>query len=214
MALRKVLSEQRDKNTSRSRREQILDIARTLMVDEGMSALTMRGVARAAGISPGNLSYHFESYEILLDELQEWVLMPYLSAFEVLQADVGDDPVNALRAVLGYVLDDLATKDTTLFFPELWVLSNREDAAALRMRKLYDGYMNVLKGLISKARPELSEQRVSEVALFICASIEGQTVFIGYNRPHKQHRQSIKAIALDTMVDLVMNIDQSKGAEI
>ena len=67
--------------------------------------------------------------------------------------------------------------------------------------------MDVCVGLIAKARPDLDEQRVREIALFICASIEGQTVFIGYETTHKEHRKALKEIALKTMIKLVMETD-------
>ena len=103
----KILAEQRDKQPAGRRREQILEIAKDLMVDEGVSAVTMRRVAREAGISPGNLHYHFPVYDLLLEELVDWVLAPYLATFEILKADSSDDPIRALRAVLEYVLNDL-----------------------------------------------------------------------------------------------------------
>ena len=94
-----------------------------------------------------------------------------------------------------------------MFFPELWVLANRDAKAAQQMRRLYDTYMDVVAGLIAKARPDLEETRVTEITLFICASIEGQTVFIGYETTHKQHRKALKEIALKTMIKLVMETD-------
>ena len=177
------------------------------MVEEGVSAVTMRRVARETGISPGNLHYHFASYDLLLEELVDWVLAPYLTSFEVLQKESGDDPIRALRATLEYVLDDLENKETTMFFPELWVLANRDSKATQQMRKLYDTYMDVLIGIVSKARPDLTEVRVREIALFICASIEGQTVFIGYETTHQQHRKALKELALTTMTKLVTETD-------
>jgi hypothetical protein len=67
--------------------------------------------------------------------------------------------------------------------------------------------MDVLVGLIGNVRPDLDEARVKEIALFICASIEGQTVFIGYEATHKQHRKALKEIALTTLTKLVLETD-------
>lgn len=203
----KVLADQKDRQPAGSRKAQFLEVARKLMVEEGLSAVTMRRIAREAGISPGNLHYHFPSHDLLLEELFDSILEPYLNMFEVLKAESRDDPMTALKAVLEYVLDDLGHKETTMFFPELWVLANRDDKAAQQMRKLYDTYMDVLIGLIGNARPDLGETRVKEIALFICASIEGQTVFIGYETTHKQHRKALKEIALTTLTKLVMETD-------
>lgn len=189
------------------RRELILEAARKLMINEGVHAVTVRGVARAANISPGNLGYHFPSYDKLLHSLTEWVIEPYLRTFAYLRASAVDDPLVSLEAVMSYVLDDLANEDTTMFFPELWVLANRHTGAAACMRELYDAYIAVLKDIISAARPDLDAEQCQHLALFICASIEGQTVFVGYARPFSHDRQALKTISLRAMISAVVDYD-------
>ncbi len=202
----KALVEQRGHSSlGNSRREEILQAASKLMVEKGLTAVTIRGVARAAGMAPGNLGYYFASHDDLLQALLDWVLEPYLRAFEFLRANDGNDPIVSLRAVLDYVLEDLASEETTMFFPELWVLANRDEHNAKRMRDLYNAYMEVLRELITAARPDLSRLHIDELALFICASIEGQTVFIGYKRPYAEHRAALKSIALEAMITVVVN---------
>lgn len=46
-------------------RERILDAARQVLLDRGMSRATTREIARAAGVSEGSLYNHFESKEAL-----------------------------------------------------------------------------------------------------------------------------------------------------
>jgi len=203
----KVPSNRKAKQFAGTRKDQIIEVARKLMIDEGLSAVTMRRVARESGISPGNLHYHFSNYGLMLGALLDAVLEPYLIKFEALKAESQGNPVTAMTAVLEYVLNDLANKETTMFFPELWVLANRNDKAEQQMGKLYDTYMSVLIGLIHNIRPDLNKKRTKEIALFICASIEGQTVFIGYETTHKQHRKALKKITLTTIMKLVMETD-------
>lgn len=203
----KVPSNRKAKQFAGTRKDQIIEVARKLMIDEGLSSVTMRRVARESGISPGNLHYHFSNYGLMLGALLDAVLEPYLIKFEALKAESQGNPVTAMTAVLEYVLNDLANKETTMFFPELWVLANRNDKAEQQMGKLYDTYMSVLIGLINDIRPDLSKKRTKEIALYICASIEGQTVFIGYETTYKQHRKALKKITLTTIMKLVMETD-------
>ena len=161
----KAPSSQKTTQFTGTRKAQIIDVAKNLMVDEGLSALTMRRVARESGISPGNLHYHFPNYGLMLGALVDAVLEPYLTKFEALKAESQGNPVTALTAVIESVIDDLGNKETTMFFPELWVLANRDDKAEQQMRKLYDAYMDVLIGLINNIRPDLNEKRVKEIAL-------------------------------------------------
>ncbi|MEM7217070.1 MAG: TetR/AcrR family transcriptional regulator [Pseudomonadota bacterium] len=187
-----------------NKREFILEVARQLMIEKGMAALTIRGVARAAGMSPGNLGYHFPSYDALVDELLKWVLTPYLEEFDRLRDAAGGTPLDRLRAVMNFVLEDLANRDTTLFFPELWVLANRDDNAKHHMEKLYTGYVGALEELIREARRDLSDEAVTNLAWLICATIEGQTVFVGAERPQAARRDALRELTLNTLVRAVV----------
>ncbi|MFC9994491.1 TetR/AcrR family transcriptional regulator [Nocardia sp. NPDC127526] len=47
-------------------RDRILDALETLLLDKGMSQVTLESVAKAAGVSKGGLLYHFKSKDALL----------------------------------------------------------------------------------------------------------------------------------------------------
>ncbi len=49
-------------------REKILDTALTLFNNEGTAAVSTNHIAEAAGISPGNLYYHFKNKEEIIRE--------------------------------------------------------------------------------------------------------------------------------------------------
>lgn len=48
-------------------RQKILDIARTLFNEYGYNGVSLRDIAKAAGISEGNLTYHFKKKENLIE---------------------------------------------------------------------------------------------------------------------------------------------------
>ena len=202
-SLRKVA--EKDSATAINRRELILKSARVLMSEAGAAAVTVRGVARAAGIAPGHLGYYFPNLNALHGALLDYMLAPYLEAFARLRGQSKGDPIAGLKSVIEYVLSDLASAETTQFFPELWVLANHDDGARARMRELYDQYLDVLEALIGEIRGDLPAARVSELALYICASIEGQTVFIGFERPYARHRQALREITVTSMLETVRN---------
>lgn len=187
----------------------ILDGARRLLIEEGHKGMTMRRVAKQAGISPGNLSYYYRTRSDLLEDLLEDVVGGYIKQFEKLREDVHDDPDEQFRQVLGYVYDDLATRHTTLFFPELWVLANRDAWAAQQMERMYAKYRAVLADVIGLINPRLSETRKSDLALLISASVEGHTVFIGHRRPHRARGGRLKDLLIEHFLRLIKESDSA-----
>ncbi|MFI9558249.1 TetR/AcrR family transcriptional regulator [Nonomuraea endophytica] len=55
-------------------RARIRDVAMALFADKGVRATTIRGIAEAAGVSPGLVQHHFGSKEQLREACDEYVL--------------------------------------------------------------------------------------------------------------------------------------------
>ena len=184
----------------------ILERAKEMVIEQGFAQLSMRGLARSLDMSPGNLSYYYGSKSDLIEDLCSYVLQPYLDEFERLrQTAPGNAPMIQLRAVIEFVFNDLAQKETTHFFPELWVLALRDDLAAAQMEKIYIAYRSVLAEIIREARPEIEEERVQDLALSISAAIEGHTVFVGHGRSHAERSGPIGELIVEQLTHMVEN---------
>jgi len=66
-----------------STREKILDTALTLFNNEGTSAVSTNHIAETAGISPGNLYYHFRNKEEIIRGLFERLFAANDAAFDL-----------------------------------------------------------------------------------------------------------------------------------
>lgn len=64
-------------------REKILDTALTLFNNEGTASVSTNHIAEAAGISPGNLYYHFKNKEEIIRELFERLFAANDAAFKL-----------------------------------------------------------------------------------------------------------------------------------
>jgi len=64
------------KNDPDAVRSRLLDCAARLIVDHGLSVLTLEGVAREAGVSKGGLLHHYPAKDVLIsglfDQVVEW----------------------------------------------------------------------------------------------------------------------------------------------
>ena len=198
--------------TGQETAQRILDEARRLFMEDGHGKLTMRRIAKAAGMSPGNLSYYYPTRADLLADLLQYVIDGYIRQLQTLRDEASDDADEQFRAVLGFVFNDLATRETTLFFPELWVLANRDDWIAQQMEKMYAQYRAILVDVIGLINPTLDETRRSDLALMISASIEGHTVFVGHGRPHRARAGQLRNLLIEHFLRLVKDTGGPRSA--
>ena len=185
---------------------EILEAALDVLLDEGYQALTMRRIARACGITVGNVTYYYKTKDDLLRDLTAGVLEGYLTVFKNISEDESRSLEDRFVAVIRLLLEDITTKKTTHFFPELWALANHDPFIAERVNELYVGARSVFNNLIPRLNPSLSAEECELVALFVSASIEGMTVFAGYNKPWQSQIREIEGIAVKSLLDCVKTI--------
>lgn len=100
-------------------RQQILDIARTQFADLGYEGVSLRGIARAAGVDPALVHHYFDGKSGLFADVMQLPL----------------DPAVALPAVLSGDVDRLGER-LLRFFLSLW---ESPDTGAADARGVPDG---------------------------------------------------------------------------
>jgi AcrR family transcriptional regulator len=186
-------------------REQILQAALGLLVEEGSRAMSMRRVAAACGMKLGNLTYHFPSREDLIQALLDAVVSSYEIEFERIVHKPRVPPEERLADICELILEDIRSKKTTRVFPELWAMSNHDAFVLERVQELYARARVPIEQIVAEMRPDLSAIEREAIALFISASMEGQTVFAGYGKPFELRMPTLEAIAIRSFLDLVRN---------
>jgi AcrR family transcriptional regulator len=184
-------------------RELILRTALHIVIEEGYRAMSMRRVASACGMKLGNLTYHYPTREDLVRELLNAVISSYQVEFDAIVAAPGVPPEQRLARLCGLILDDIGTKKTTRLFPELWALSNHDAFVYERVHALYAQARAPLIEIVAEMRPDLAEQDRLDLALFISASMEGLTVFAGYQMPFAARLPAVEVIAIRAFIDIV-----------
>lgn len=194
-------------------RELILRTALSILIEEGYRAMSMRRVAAACGLKFGNLTYHYRSREDLVRELMEAVIRAYEVEFEAIMHMPGVPAEERLRRLCTLVLDDIRSKKTTRFFPELWSLSNYDAFVLERVQELYVRARAPLLEIVAELRPDLGEDEREILALFISASMEGMTVFAGHEKPFEPRMPQLERIAIHSFCTLIktITVDEIKG---
>ena len=190
-------SYQRGKDTNQA----LIVATRDVFISQGYAALSIRKVADKAGISVGNLTYHFPNKQSLIEAMFDLVLSDYLFEFE----RVDGPPEEQLHNVIDYIFNDLASPTPTVLFPELRALANHETYARQIVEEIYKKARAIFVNLIPKINPALSPQQVEDIALFMSASIEGHTVFVGANKQFTSSIKRLTVIAQDSFIHIIKN---------
>lgn len=194
-------------------RELILRTALTILIEEGYRAMSMRRVAAACDLKFGNLTYHYRSREDLVRAMMDAVIRSYEIEFEDIMHMPGVPPEERLRRMCMLILDDIRSKKTTRFFPELWALSNHDPFVLERIQDLYVRARAPLLEIITEMRPDLPPTDRETVSLFISGSMEGMTIFAGHEKPFEPRMPQIERVAVHAFCNLVKTItsEQIRG---
>jgi len=90
--------EARPKTRSNNRREKIFDAAALLFVEKGFGSTSIRDIAKATGMLPGSLYYHFSSKEDLLTAVFEEGVKRISERVDAALASASQDPWERLQA--------------------------------------------------------------------------------------------------------------------
>ena len=148
----------RDRRAVDERREEILTATTELLDRIGLEAIRVVDVAKALGVSPGLVFYHFGTKDNLVAEAFAHAVDRDLRRLDLATAK-GSDPVDRLRRVLRLYGPTGAAAGWRLWI-DAWALAQREPVIRRVLRRLDQRW--------SAALLEVIEQGVAEDA-FTCA---------------------------------------------
>ena len=92
-----------------TRRDELLELAATMMAERGLRATTVRDIADAAGILSGSLYHHFSSKEEMVDEVLrgflDWLFARYQEII-----DTESDPLARLEGLFMASFEAIETR--------------------------------------------------------------------------------------------------------
>ncbi|WP_311268329.1 TetR/AcrR family transcriptional regulator [Sphingobium sp. WCS2017Hpa-17] len=186
--------------------DQILKAALDVLIDEGADAFTLRRIAARCDMKVGNVSYHFPRKEMLIQVMLDEMLESYDKLLEEMVRKPGLTAEERLKLVIILCLEDIQTKRTTHLFTELWALANQSEFVADRVRLFYSKVHEVIGEYVAQINTALTPDEVHSVALFISASMEGSTPFLGHQKPWAHKMPVFTAMAAISFVHLAKTV--------
>ena len=162
----------------------IIESSRQVLLAHGHAALTTRRVAEAAGMTHGNLNYHFPSKRDLLRALIAHLLKSYNQRFEAFLSDPNYPLGQDLERLVHWVWSDAITTETARTFRELWALSLHDPVICRAVDDFYDEVMAGVAELLRGARPEADAAAIDLLVQLLALISEGGSVLYG-TRPER-----------------------------
>lgn len=128
------------------RADDIARAARDLALEQGLSAVTLRAVAAAAGVAPALVAHYVPSMESLLARTFSTVVSAEIAEIEAMLATV-DGPRAQLGALIRTVLDG-SRDDVTAVWVEAWALGRRNETLAHAVRGEMDAWQAILQEVV------------------------------------------------------------------
>lgn len=146
-----------------ARREQLLDVATQLAVDEGFHALSVEAVARRAGVTRAVIYQHYRDLHALLEAIVDRETsraLAQVSETALQDLSEGDPQQLMLESLDAYLR---AVRD----HPTTWrlVLMPPEGAPEILRHRIEAGRASVLAGLVQAVRPALRGDKVNDAEL-------------------------------------------------
>ena len=163
----------------KDRVQKILQSARSLFLNDGYKALSLRRVAELAGISLGNLTYYFGSKADLFESMINDVLGEYSGRWAQISERHAGDVDAQLDAYLSFLFADCQRAETQQFFYQFWALASHDPFVAKARDRTYAEFGAQLVDFCERLNPQLDESTINQRGVLIMAQVEGLHVIFG-----------------------------------
>jgi len=191
----------------RARKDEILDVARRILIDEGHYRITMRNVAEQVGIKLASLQYHFRSKNDLIVALIDFGNDAQESLVESLLRVVDSSTRGeSIAAIVDRVFEEYQDARFINFHDQLWALSAQNTSTMEHYLKSYSDLWDSATKAIADLNPTATAEECRTRATFIIALIEGLETFLRAESLRSQMPDSAKA----SLAHLIQFIAQGK----
>lgn len=182
--------EKKKKETKgQKRRQQIIDVAKQVLIDEGPNSLVLRDVAEKIGITHGNLQYYFPTKNDLLVAIFDQEVEKYTGSMQV-AVSATSTKRGRLDAIIDSGVAQLKSPETALWRMMMSLSGHNIDMAAL-LKKENDLYEQVLTEELKFISPHLSDQRRRHIARIIHAILDGLGIQFSYDDADSAEMQAL-----------------------
>ena len=159
----------------RDTKNKIARTARAILAKDGYGALTMRRVASACGISPGNLTYHFPSVDDLMVAAMNLGLEEYQQQIASYLKKQPTDQDKTLTELVTFFVQDALSQRTSAVMIEFWALAQHDPSKAAFLDQTYKIASDMIADVLFYIEPDIDRATANQVASTLLVFSEGST---------------------------------------
>lgn len=176
----------------RQRVKLLLEAALEVIAVEGFEGMTLRSVARKAGITIGNLQHYYPSYEALLQAVTRHILYHYFVEYDRLAELHSGDVERQFEETVRFLIEDCKSSRTNAVFFSLWALAQRNEFVSELMDRMYTDHRRSIERQLGIINPGIANDRLPKIAALIAVQIEGLMLLISAGRPKHEELAGIE----------------------
>ena len=155
------------------RKQQILQAAIDIIVEQGYSSLSMRALARACGLELGALQYYFKTWKDMLRALVGYIIEQYQKTFESMKVKKESLGINEIMDLLRAEPAG-GTLQVDKLRSQLWAMGQVEPLVADLVEEIYAQYIQTLEELLKAAGSKSPRAE----AICLMSVVEGPIFFL------------------------------------
>tara|TARA_B110000902_G_scaffold238076_1_gene285639 strand:- start:2610 stop:3203 length:594 start_codon:yes stop_codon:yes gene_type:complete len=186
-------------------KNKIARTARAILAKDGYGALTMRRVASACGISPGNLTYHFPSVDDLMVAAMNLGLEEYQQQIASYIKKQPTDQDKTLTELVTFFVHDALSPRTSAVMIEFWALAQHDPSKAAFLDQTYQKASDMIVDALLDIEPDIERATANQVASTLLVFSEGSTALFSRKPLLAFDEKALIEIAVATLRQMINN---------
>jgi AcrR family transcriptional regulator len=186
-------------------KNKIARTARAILAKDGYGALTMRRVASACGISPGNLTYHFPSVDDLMVAAMNLGLEEYQQQIASYIKKQPTDQDKTLTELVTFFVHDALSPRTSAVMIEFWALAQHDPSKAAFLDQTYKRASDMIADVLLGIEPDIDRATANQVASTLLVFSEGSTALFSRKPLLAFDEKALIETALGTLRQMINN---------
>jgi AcrR family transcriptional regulator len=174
---------------------EILVLAQTLLIEQGLASFSMRSVASGIGMTLAALQYHFPTKDDLVRAMINHKVQYYLDGFDAMLGTLTDDPETILLSCTEWLLAASIKAGLASFEVPFWAMAAHDDYAMDAVQAYMHVYHAAFARIILRLNPTLTQVEARARAILLVAMIEGTIPTCGWIHPDQDLQGTVIATA-------------------